>query len=128
MTMTDDEQGIQTTRMIEPDRVGTDTAHTSVRPMRTADPHAAAGSGGIALSGGWSMRRAIELLDEAIDRMGSQLARAADASMDWSDEPPGGHSRRPVARAGRRAELGTSTSALGPTAEAAASTRGPELP
>ena len=48
----------------------------------------------------WSIRRAIELLDEAIDRVGSQLARASTASMDWSVEPRGSQLRRPALRRG----------------------------
>jgi hypothetical protein len=50
----------------------------------------------------WSIRRAIDVLDEAIDRMGSQLARAAGSSMDWTVEPPGSQVRRPAVRAGKR--------------------------
>jgi len=49
--------------------------------------------------GSWSVRRAIEVLDEAIDRMGSQLARASEVSTDWTGEPPGKQLRRPAARA-----------------------------
>lgn len=33
----------------------------------------------------WSIRRAIELLDEGIDRMGEQLTRSAGL---WDDSPP----------------------------------------
>ncbi|WP_432887746.1 hypothetical protein ACQPYH_05995 [Kribbella sp. CA-245084] len=33
---------------------------------------------------GWSIRRAIELLDEGIDRMGEQLTRSAGL---WGDSP-----------------------------------------
>jgi hypothetical protein len=44
----------------------------------------------------WSIQRAIELLDEAIDRMGTQLARASASSMDWRTEEPGKSHRAPA--------------------------------
>jgi hypothetical protein len=53
-------------------------------------------------SEGWSIRRAIELLDEAIDRAGEQLARAADAPLTWQEEVPSSRPRRSGTRAGRR--------------------------
>ena len=76
----------------------------------------------------WSIRRAIEVLDEAIDRMGSQLALAADSSMDWSDESPGSRLGRPNARAARPAVVDSSAPGLDPDADSVLSIRGPELP
>jgi len=83
MTMTEHEHGSHASQLIAPTRVGIEADESSMPEANSCiagdDPRA----------GVWSIRRAIELLDEAIDRIGSQLARTADASMDWSDEPPG---------------------------------------
>jgi hypothetical protein len=69
------------------------------RDDRQADQSA---RGGVPPSEGWSIRRAIELLDEAIDRAGEQLARAAGASMTWQEEFRSRQPQRSGTRAGRR--------------------------
>ncbi|MEV6273335.1 hypothetical protein AB0L64_39630 [Kribbella sp. NPDC051936] len=66
-------------------------------------------AGGVPLSrpdevpedGAWSVRRLIQLIDEAIDSAGAQLARSAGL---WADSPPRpGERDRPVARGQRDA-------------------------
>lgn len=61
----------------------------------------------------WSIRRAIELLDEAIDAMGAQLARSADL---MADEPSARHepTRRTRSPTGRREPISTQPSAIDP--------------
>jgi hypothetical protein len=109
-----------------PGSVGTEAGG---RSMPEVSSRVAAGGGdGGSRAVAWSIRRAIELLDEAIDRMGSQLARAADFSMDWSDESPGSHLGRPNARSARRAVIDSSAPGLDPDADSVLSIRGPELP
>jgi hypothetical protein len=73
--------------------------HPCGREFRQADRSAEAC---VPPSEGWSVRRAIELLDEAIDRAGEQLARAADAPLTWQEEVPSSQPRRSGTRAGRR--------------------------
>jgi hypothetical protein len=73
--------------------------HADGRGDRQADQSA---GGGVPPSEGWSIRRAIELLDEAIDRAGEQLARAAGASLTWQEEVPSSQPQRSGTRAGRR--------------------------
>jgi len=99
------------------------------RSMPDVSSRVAAGGGdGGSRAVAWSIRRAIELLDEAIDRMGSQLARAANSSTDWSDESTGSHLGRSNARAARRAVIDTRTPGLDPDTDSVLSIRGPELP
>jgi hypothetical protein len=73
--------------------------HPYGREFRQADRSAEAC---VPPSEGWSIRRAIELLDEAIDRAGEQLARAAGPSLTWQEEVPSSQPRRSGTRAGRR--------------------------
>ena len=113
--MTEHQYGSHSPRLTAPELVGAESDEIGDRAVPEAS---------------WSIRRAIELLDEAVDRMGRQLVRAADASMDWSDVPPGSELRRPAARSARRADvrMGTSALDLDPGAEAGTSIRGSELP
>jgi hypothetical protein len=76
-----------------------DECRVDSRQQTAAEWSAAVGRTGQGQS--WSIRRAIELLDEAIDRMGSQLARASSTSMDWSDEVPENQLRQPAAGTAR---------------------------
>ena len=58
----------------------------------------------------WSVRRAIELLDEAIDAMGAQLARSSAFMADLPVEPLSGRPRRSTGRRnGRRASISPRT-------------------
>jgi hypothetical protein len=77
--------------------------------------------------GSWSIRRAIEVLDEAIDRMGAQLVRASETPMDWSPEQPG-ERPAPLAVPGRRARVSALSSVFDAGWCEPPDIQGPELP
>ena len=99
---------------------GNDTAHDPV----------AAGEDGQRVPA-WSIRRLIELVDEAIDAAGAQLARSAGL---WDDPPIGTPAveqpplsiprRRPV----RRSAAGSSPPTAGSLTEDLTAECGPQLP
>ncbi|WP_238157136.1 hypothetical protein [Kribbella sp. VKM Ac-2571] len=75
----------------------------------------------------WSIRHAIELLDEAIDKMGGQLARSAGL---YADSPEERSSPRPDANDVRRRARRAPVDEHGPPidGERLEAVRGPELP
>lgn len=67
---------------------------------RSARPEATHAAGPGTRRARWTVRRAIELLDAAIDASGDRLVRATDPP-EWSDvpqEPVGERARRPYVR------------------------------
>lgn len=75
----------------------------------------------------WSIRHAIELLDEAIDKMGDQLARSAGLYADSSEElsSPRGNAN-PAGRRARRAPVDEHGPPI--DGERCEPVRGPQLP
>lgn len=84
------------------------------------------GSEHAAWSVSWSVRRAIELLDAAIDRMGSQLIKASDVPMDWSDRVVADQTKRSPTR-GSRARVSALSSAFEVGGYGPRDPAGPEL-
>jgi hypothetical protein len=124
--MTKHERGTNTSQSTVPDGVISEREASGLGPTPEVGPRVADSEEAGLRAVGWSIRRAIELLDEAIDGMGRRLARPA--ALDWSDEPVGSQSRRPDARVGRRPEVGAITSTPDQAVDLAADVRGPELP
>jgi hypothetical protein len=82
--------------------------------------------GGEQRSVSWSIRLAIELLDEAIDRMGTQLAQAASAPMTWEAESPADQLKR--LGVGKHRALADLTDQAHQQLCELSGVRGPELP
>lgn len=75
----------------------------------------------------WSIRRALELLDEAIEKMGDQLARSAGLHADSPPEEPS--ARREAQDVRRRVRRGPLDGHGPPTIEERYEpVRGPDLP
>lgn len=76
----------------------------------------------------WSIKRAIEILDEAIERIGCQFVRASVDSLDWPASEPASPSRRTGNQKSRCSAAAVPDESLARDHDVCPGSFGPDLP